>query len=100
MATEKKGFPLQVPEDRADGVYSNVAVVRHSGLEFVLDFAHATPERPQPRLVSRVTVSPQHAKTLLRALRTNIERYEKSYGEIRLPAGGPGWGGKPTAGSA
>jgi hypothetical protein len=32
-----------------------------------------------------VAITPQHAKRLLNALRANIQNYEGSYGEIKLP---------------
>ncbi len=35
-----------------------------------------------------VTITPQHAKRLLRALSANLKRYEATYGEIKLPEDG------------
>ena len=37
-------------------------------------------------IFSRVIMAPEHAKRLLFALQENILRYEKEFGEIKLPS--------------
>ena len=71
---------IQLKPEVADGQYSN-----HSSSEFVIDFAHMLPIAP-PQIFSRVIMAPEHAKRLLFALQENILRYEKEFGEIKLPA--------------
>jgi hypothetical protein len=50
---------------------------------------------------ARIITTPQHAKLLLNALKENIEKYEKTFGEIKIQ-GEPSQGGfgfqAPTAG--
>ena len=78
----------------ASGVYANFANIIHNPAEFVLDFARAVPGRNDVRILSRVMMTPTHAKQLLNALAQNIALYEKSFGPIRVdfepPRSGPG----------
>jgi len=37
---------------------------------------------PAGSVVSRVVLNPSHAKRLVRALQENLEKYEKTYGEV------------------
>ncbi len=83
--TESKPVAVKVTIDEptAQGHYVNFANILHNPTEFVLDFGRAVPGRPDVKIVSRILTTPFHAKQLLRALRENIELYERSYGEIR-----------------
>jgi hypothetical protein len=76
---------IQLKPEVAEGQYSNLAMINHSSSEFVIDFAHMLPIAP-PQIFSRVIMAPEHAKRLLFALQENIMRYEKEFGEIKLPA--------------
>lgn len=91
---------IELPEDIADGTYSNLAVIAHSNSEFVIDFLRLVPNVPKAKVKSRVIVTPQHAKRLLRALADNIQKYEAQFGIIQEsePNGGmPPMGFTPTA---
>lgn len=94
---------IELNEDVADGVYSNLAIITHSPAEFVIDFVRVMPGMPKAKVKSRIVLTPQHAKRLLRALADNIEKYEAVHGLIsdaKSHEGGPsfpmGFGG-PTA---
>ncbi len=81
---------IELTEDVAEGVYSNLVMLAHSSEEFILDFIRVMPGVPKARVKSRIIVSPPHAKRLLRALSDNIERYERAHGEIEdSPSPGP-----------
>jgi hypothetical protein len=82
MAEQKK-LNIELPEDVADGVYSNLAVISHSPSEFILDFIRLVPNIPKAKVKSRVIVTPQNAKRLLKALHENIHRYEAQFGKIQ-----------------
>ena len=69
-------------EDIAEGIYSNLVMIAHSPEEFILDFIRVMPGVPQARVKSRIIVTPQHARRLATALAENIERYERTHGEI------------------
>ncbi len=74
---------IEVDEKTADGVYSNLAIINHSVSEFVVDFVSIMPVTPKARVKSRVILTPQHAKRLLKAMAENIHRYENTFGEIK-----------------
>jgi uncharacterized protein DUF3467 len=73
---------IELTEEMAEGVYSNLVMIAHSSEEFVMDFIRVMPGVPKARVKSRIIVTPAHAKRLLRALADNIERYERAHGEI------------------
>ncbi len=79
---------IELPEDIAEGVYSNLAIITHSHSEFVLDFVRIVPNMAQAKVKSRVILTPQHAKRLMMALRDNLRRYEESFGAIQDIDGG------------
>jgi hypothetical protein len=74
-------FRLEVTPDIGQGRYTNIAVVSHTGNEFVFDFALSLPNQPAV-VVSRLLTSPQHAKAFLRALQENVMHYENAFGVI------------------
>lgn len=79
----KENINIEIPEDKADGTYSNLAVIAHSSTEFVLDFVNMMPGMPSPKVKARIIIPPIHVKRLMRALGENIERYEASFGTIQ-----------------
>jgi hypothetical protein len=74
---------IELDEKTAEGVYSNLAIINHSSSEFVLDFVCLMPGIPKAKVKSRIVLTPQHAKRLLKAIGENIHRYELSHGEIK-----------------
>ena len=87
MAEEKKVNPNQINielnEEVAGGVYSNLAVITHSNSEFILDFIRVMPGMPKAQVKSRIILTPQHAKRLMKALKENISKFEAINGPIR-----------------
>ncbi len=78
---------IQLRPELADGKYTNLAMIGHSGSEFLIDFIFAAPGMPQAPVVSRVIMSPENAKKLLFALTDNVKKYEAQFGEIAPRAG-------------
>ncbi len=76
-----KELKLEYDKDVALGRYANLAVIAHTKDEFIIDFAFAYPGQ-SPRVNSRIVVSPQHAKALLRSLEDNLRKYEGRFGAI------------------
>ncbi len=74
---------IELPDDIADGTYANLAVISHSSSEFVMDFIRLVPNVPKVRVKSRIIISPQHAKRLMRALADNISKFENQFGTIQ-----------------
>ena len=81
---EQKKIAIDMPKELT-AVYSNVAFISHTPAEMIFDFAQVLPRTPRGKILSRVIMSPMHAKLLLRALSQNITNYENKFGEIRLP---------------
>ena len=90
---EEQGINVELPEDIAEGIYSNLAIITHSNSEFIVDFIKMLPGVPKAKVQSRIILTPQHAKRLLNALRDNIERFESANGSIKEP--GPEGSGFP-----
>jgi hypothetical protein len=74
---------VDLPEEIASGIYSNLAIITHSNAEFIVDFLNALPGMPKAKVKSRVILTPSHAKRLYKALRENIAKFEQVHGEIR-----------------
>ena len=89
---------IELTEDIADGIYSNLAIITHSNSEFIIDFVKVVPGVPKAKVKSRIILTPQHAKRLLQALGENIAKYESIHGTIKqTDAGLPMNFGGPTA---
>ncbi|MCC5920026.1 MAG: DUF3467 domain-containing protein [Cyclobacteriaceae bacterium] len=88
-ASQKNQLNIELPQDIAEGVYVNLAMIAHSNSEFVLDFIRTMPGVPKAKVKSRVVMTPEHAKRLLYALQENIKKYEKSFGSVRQSEGAP-----------
>lgn len=78
-----QGLNIELSEEVAEGVYSNLAIITHSTSEFVMDFIRIMPGVPKAKVKSRVVMTPEHAKRLMRALADNISKYESVHGVIR-----------------
>lgn len=79
---------IELSEEVAQGVYSNLAVITHSSSEFVVDFIRIMPGIPKANVKSRIILTPEHAKRLLLALQDNIKKYENVHGPIKITTGG------------
>jgi len=74
---------IELDEKMADGIYSNLAIINHSVSEFIVDFISVMPGQPKAKVKSRIILTPQHAKRLVKALADNVKRFEESHGEIK-----------------
>jgi Protein of unknown function (DUF3467) len=90
MAEDTKNKPqaqnqinIELSEEIAEGIYSNLAMIAHSNSEFVIDFIRLMPGVPKAKVKSRIVITPEHAKRFLLALKDNIEKYETSFGPIK-----------------
>ena len=86
---------IELKEDIAQGVYSNLAIISHSSSEFVLDFVRIMPGIPKAEVKSRIILTPEHAKRLLLALSENMGKYETVHGLVNVSDRGPGTGFAP-----
>lgn len=74
---------IELTEDIAEGIYSNLAIITHSHAEFIIDFIKIMPGIPKGKVKSRIILTPQHAKKLMQALQENVARFESQNGTIK-----------------
>lgn len=73
---------IELPEEISEGVYSNLAIISHSPQEFVIDFIRVMPGVPKAKVKSRIVLTPEHAKRLMKAMVDNVKKYEQQFGTI------------------
>ena len=92
---------IELTEEIAEGIYSNLAIITHSHSEFAVDFIKVMPGIPKAKVKARIILTPSHAKRLMKALKDNLSKYEETHGAIKendLPPGAlPLTFGGPTA---
>jgi len=74
---------IELNEEVAEGIYSNLAIITHSHSEFVVDFITLMPGVPKAKVRSRIVLTPEHAKRLMGALRDNVAKFEAQHGTIK-----------------
>ena len=95
MAEEKKEkqaqnqINLELSEEIAEGIYSNLAMIAHSNSEFVIDFIRLMPGVSKAKVKSRIIITPEHAKRFVLALKDNIDKYENTFGPIKRTEDSP-----------
>ena len=83
---KKHQIKIELEDNIGQGEYINFAIVTHSPAEFVMDFIRVLPGMTKSKVKSRLIMTPMHAKTLMRALKDNISKFENKFGEIKTPA--------------
>lgn len=78
---------IELNEDIAQGIYSNLAIITHSTSEFIIDFVRVMPGVPKAGVKSRIILTPEHAKRLLFALQDNLKKFEQQCGPIKMVQG-------------
>ena len=88
MEQDPNAQPLQIEIDEnvARGVYTNLALITHSETEMLIDFLFLQPQTPKTKVLARMITSPVHAKRFLAALQDNIAKYEARFGTINSGA--------------
>lgn len=75
---------LEIPATLS-ATYANAVIVSQTTSEIVLDFLQVMPNDPRARVQSRVVMTPTNAKLFLKALESNLAKYEEKNGEIVTP---------------
>ncbi len=73
---------IELPEEVAEGIYSNFAIIAHSNQEFIIDYVRLMPGIPKAKVKARIVLTPSHAKRFVKALADNIKKYEQQFGKI------------------
>jgi len=92
--SQQQQINVELPEKEAEGIYANLAMIIHSPTEIIIDFARVMPRLPKAKVLSRIIMTPMHAKLLLQALSDNIKKFENQFGEIKIH----GMPGQPSKG--
>ena len=91
--TPQQQINVELDEKAAEGIYANLAMIMHPPTEIIIDFARVMPRLPKARVLSRIIMTPMHAKLLHQALTDNLKKFESQFGEIKLH-GAPASGSK------
>ena len=81
---QKRQIRLEIP-NKLDSTYANAVMISQTHSEIVMDFIQLMPNDPRARVRSRVVMTPANAKSFLKALETNLQRFEDKHGEISMP---------------
>lgn len=77
-----------VEDIRPQEIYTNLVSITFSIYDFVFDFGLESPalgeEGKERFLLSRLRMSPEHAKSLKLVLESVISKYEGEFGEIKV----------------
>ncbi len=77
---------IELGDKESEGIYSNFALIVFSPSEIIFDFARIMPGTKKGKVFSRIIMTPQNAKTFLKALEENIKKFESQFGEIKIHA--------------
>ncbi len=80
---QEQKIEINIKEEIAHGIYSNLAIITHSNVEFIVDFVSVMPGIQKGEVRSRIILTPQNAKRLLHALGDNLRKFEDQNGEIK-----------------
>ncbi len=64
---------------KLEGKYANYFKVGYNAFEFILDFGQFYSEGKEPKMHTRIILSPVYAKALLEMLRESVDGYEHSF---------------------
>ena len=73
---------VKIEPSEAEGIYANLVLLAHSSSEFILDFARMLPGIPRAKVYSRIIMTPQNARALLKTMEARIASYESQFGKI------------------
>ena len=79
---DAKSVVIKAEDHVAMGRFSNLAQIGSTQDAFILDFAYVQGQTGW--LLSRVLLSPQHAKRFSNALKETIAKHEERFGTIEL----------------
>lgn len=75
---------IELGEKEAEGIYANLAMIIHSPTEIIIDFARVMPRMPKSKVLTRIIMTPMHAKMLYKTLADNLKKFENQFGEIKI----------------
>ena len=88
MATTPPQRPRQLRIEmpaNLGSTYANAAMVSQTHSEIIMSFVQIMPNDPRAVMQSRIVMTPANAKMFMKALQTQITRFEEQHGEISTP---------------
>jgi hypothetical protein len=73
---------VNLDEQTAQGMYSNLVITNYSQEEFLMDFLFLQPQSNKGKVRSRVIMTPANAKRLAASLDTLVRDYESKFGPL------------------
>ncbi len=84
MQQKQMKLNIELGDKEAEGIYANFAIIGFSPSEMIFDFARIMPGKNKGKVFSRIVMTPQNAKSFLKALQDNVKKYESQFGEIKV----------------
>jgi Protein of unknown function (DUF3467) len=84
MQPNQRNIKLEMPTDPSS-TYSNTVMISHNKTEVFLDFIQIIPHDARAKVQQRIIMNPTSAKSFLKALQENLDKYETSFGTIEVP---------------
>ena len=81
---QKQEIRINIEKSNLEAHYSDIALIGHQPTSFTFDFGQHVPQMKMVNIISRVVLSPQHAKSLAQVLNKHIEIFEKKNGIIAI----------------
>ena len=73
---------VNLDEQTAQGIYSNVVITNYSQEEFIMDFLFLQPQSNKGKVRSRVVMTPANIKRLAASLDSLVQDYESKFGPL------------------
>ena len=81
---EQQNVNINIDPDKVESKYSDTIFIGVNPFGFNLDFGQQLPQANTIKIVTRVSISPQHAKIFSNILQQNIKMYEEKFGDIKV----------------
>ena len=81
---ENNQINLNIDQDKIDAKFCDQVLLNTTAFGLTFDFIQQIPQMKTARVLSRISMSPQHAKIFSEILALNIGHYEKNFGEIKI----------------
>ena len=75
---------VNIDPDKIDAKFCDQVLMNFGPYGFTYDFIQQIPQMKSARILSRISMSPQHAKIFSEIIANSIHKYEESFGEIKL----------------
>lgn len=80
----EQSLNINIDPDKIDAKFCDQVMMNNGAFGITFDFLQQIPQMKTTRVLSRIAMSPQHAKVFSEILSNAINQYEKNFGEIKL----------------